>query len=590
MNGPYATSTRAARWIASHVWRHKGYVLAFIALAIAGNILLAIIPMLTGAAFDEILGPAPGQGRSQVLVLAILGAVLVRGGTSLLGAGAMEVFAQRLERDARDQFYSTLLRKNLAFHQRQRVGDLMARTTDDVRLLDPMMSPGMAHLFNAVACIVPSIVFAGRISLELLIAPCLFTCGLVAGTVHHVRRFHPIASEVRRQSGALNAEVVQTLSGIELTKWSGQEEQAARRLQRSAERCRDLVVAQADIQARYLPPLLLGLSLAVAVLHGSVLMGRGELSVGNFVAYIGLMTTLRGPTQLLLAAVIAIQEGLAGARRVLAVIDDPIDDEHATSGHRARILGELVFERLSFSYDGATVLNDISFRVAPGETVALVGPAGAGKTTLSRLINRTYDVGEGRILIDGVDVRAWAFDSLRTQIAVVEQDVLLFSDTVRANVGFGLEEEQQRRVEQATERAQAHQFVTALRDGYDTVIGERGVTLSGGQRQRLALARALAIDPAVLILDDATSALDSATEDQIQRAMIEVSRSRTTVLITHRLSQIRRADRIVLLIGGHIVDQGSHDELLRRCKPYRRIFGAPVRPTTSALVAGEGGA
>ncbi|AFE09492.1 ABC transporter2C ATP-binding/permease protein [Corallococcus coralloides DSM 2259] len=587
---PGPSTARVARWIIAHVWRNRAYVLAFVGMATLGNLLVVAIPWLTGAAFDEVLSAGTDRSRIGVLVLAILGAVLLRGAASLVASGAMEVLAQRLERDARAEFYGVLLHKNLVFHQRQRVGDLMARTTDDVRLLDPMMSPGMAHLFNAFACILLSLFFIGRIEPELLVAPLLFTGGLLVGTRLHARRFNPIASALRRQNGLLNAEVVEALSGIELTKWSGQEEQEARRIQLQAERCRDLMISQGAAQARYLPPLFLGLCLTLAFLHGALRASQGALSVGSFVAYMGLMTTFRGPTQLLLSAVTVIQEGFAGARRVLTVLDEEATGEDKAAGHRARIRGELVFDQVSFSHGGRPILKNVSFRAAPGETVAIVGQAGAGKSTLARLINRTYDVEGGRILIDGCDVRDWALDSLRTGIAVVEQEILLLSDTLHANIGFGLEQQDPHPIQEAARLAQAHGFITGFREGYDTVIGERGVTLSGGQRQRVALARALAVDPAVLILDDATSAVDSATEEQIQRAMREGSRGRTTVLITHRLSQIRRADRIVLLMGGEVHDQGTHDELLGRCDIYRRIFNTSAPREAPALAAGGGGA
>ena len=234
--------------------------------------------------------------------------------------------------------------------------------------------------------------------------------------------------------------------------------------------------------------------------------------------------------------------------------------------------GAIEFDNVTFKFHGSTVLEDISFKVEPGQTVAIVGQTGSGKSTLTQLVSRTYDVNAGRVLVDGIDVREWNLDRLRSQMGKIEQDIFLFSRSVGENIAFGVQDAAQAEIEEAAREAQAHDFILTFNDGYDSEIGERGVTLSGGQRQRLALARAFLRQPKILILDDSTSAIDSATEDEIQKAMRRAQEGRTTILITHRLSQIRWADRIVVLEKGRVIANGSHDDLLQTSEHYRRIF------------------
>lgn len=571
------------RWVLSHLARHPGLIALFAVTAVATSVLSSAIPRLTGVAFDVVLQPTPVAGRLLAVAAAILAAVVLRGVVDLASSFAIETLGQRLERDARDELYLTLLGKSQTFHNRQRVGDVMARAANDVRQLNPMMNPGVALITGSLVGIVVPLAFIALLAPALLLAPLAFVVAFVFALRHYMRQLDPVTGALRAQFGAVNAGLNETITGIEVVKATAQEPQERARFLAAATRFRDLFVRQGEVQARYLPILLLGVASTGAFAHGLWLLSRGALTTGELVAYMGLMGVLRFPAFISVFTFSLVQLGLAGAARILDLMRAESELDENPAGHAAPMRGEIVFEDVSFAYDdarpngaaggGADTVRGVSFRVRPGQTVAIVGQTGSGKSTLTKLVNRTFDATAGRVTIDGVDVRDWHLASLRSQVSVIEQDVFLFSRTVEENVAFGLGERATRAaVEAAARAAQAHEFIERFRDGYATVVGQRGVTLSGGQRQRLAIARALLADPRVLILDDATSAVDSATEDAIQRAIHAVLEGRTTLMITHRLAQIRRADLILVLHQGELLDQGTHDELLGRCDLYRRIF------------------
>jgi ATP-binding cassette subfamily B protein len=561
------------RWVISHLVRYKIFLVSFVLASILTNVLFAAVPAITGRAFDEVLQPEPSWERLLAIALTILAVVLIRGVADMINALSIETLGQRLERDARDELYISLLGKSQTFHNRQRVGDIMARAANDVRQLNPMMNPGVALTFDATISIIAPLVFIALIRVELLLSPLFFLVLFGFSLRSYANKLAPVVGKLRGQFGVMNAGLTETVSGIEVVKSTAQEAQEKRKFSRNAGLYRDYFVEQGQVEARYLPPLLLGLALAGAFAQGLFLLSQDELSVGQFVAYLGLVGVLRFPTFISIFTFALIQLGLAGAERIITLMDEETELDENIAGYQAQILGEISFDRVTFQQGDTTVLRNISFTAEPGQTIAIVGQTGSGKSTLTKLVNRIYDVDEGRILIDGVDVRDWNLASLRSQISTIEQDVFLFSRTISENIAFGLGGEvDQPAIEQAARDAQAHEFIMSFRDGYQTVIGERGVTLSGGQRQRLAIARALLTSPRVLIIDDSTSAIDSATEDMIQQAINRVLEGRTTFLITHRLSQIRRADSILVLRQGEIVDQGNHDELLERSDLYRRIF------------------
>jgi len=539
---------------------------------VLNNVCYSYIQIFIGRAFALITAPGWETAALLALALSVLGSAAGLGATGLARNYATEFLAQRVERDARDELYVSLLGKSQTFHGRQRIGDIMARATNDVRMLNLMFSPGLMLIIDSLMAVVVPVALIGRLEPRLLLVPCLFVVLLVITVADYNRRLNPVSIARREQFGTMNAGLAEAIAGIEVVKANAQERSEWLKFARDARLFRDYFVQQGEIQARYLPMLVFSAAWAGAFLHALFLWRAGAISLGGVVTFMGLMGTLRFPTFISIFSFNLVQLGIASSERILELINTETELDENEAGVARPIQGQVVFENVSFGYNGTPVLKKINFAARPGETIAIVGQTGSGKTTLTRLINRIFDANDGRVLVDGVDVRDWSLESLRSQISTIEQDVFLFSRTLAENVAFGCADASQEAIEGAAREAQAHDFITGFSDGYQTEVGERGVTLSGGQRQRIAIARAFLTDPRILILDDSTSAIDSATEDQIQRAMRRISSQRTTFLITHRLSQIRWADRILVLRQGELVDQGTHEDLLERSGDYRRIF------------------
>ena len=564
--------TGAVRWIISHAMRYPLFPVIAIAAAILNNFAYSYIQVLIGRAFNLITSQ-PWATTALLAIAAGVGLAAVTQGLTGLGRNyAFEFLAQRVERDARDELYVSLLGKSQTFHGRQRIGDIMARATNDVRFLNLLFAPALMLLVDSAMAIIVPLFVISRIDPRLLLVPLLFLVALAITVWDYNRRLNPVSQQLREQFGSMNAGLTEAISGVEVVKANVQEHYEWDKFTGNARRYRDLYIRQGHIQAFYLPTLAFAVAWAVAFLWGALLWRAGEINAGQLISYIGLVGTLRFPTFMSMWIFNLVQMGVASSKRILETINTETELDENVAGYAAPIRGEVAFEDVSFGYGDQEVLRGISFRAAPGETIAIVGQTGSGKSTLTRLINRIFDVNSGRVLIDGVDVRDWSLESLRSQISTIEQDPFLFSRTLAENIAFGCADASQETIEEAARAAQAHEFITSFREGYATEVGERGETLSGGQRQRIAIARAFLTDPRILILDDSTSAIDSATEDQIQRAMRRISQERTTFLITHRLSQIRWADRILVLRRGELADQGTHEELMARSADYRKIF------------------
>jgi ATP-binding cassette subfamily B protein len=568
-------TSSALSWMMSHSKRHIWSVIGMIIPSFANAALAAWVPVLIGTAFDVFVRTQPKPDYDHLLwssAMVVLTQIARAVGILMRNISA-EIIGQRMERDTRAELYSSLIGKSMTFHDMYAVGDVMARATNDVREINLMFNPGLNLVIGSGSFLFMPAIFAFYIHPDLMIVPLAFLVLYVIALWQYLAELRPISERVRRTFGGLNAHLAQVIDGVETVKGAAQEESETKRFLQKAKEYRDAFVDQGCVEARFMPLLLMGLANAFGFWHAVTLFSSGAISVGNVVAYMGLLSLLGFPVFVSLFSYSQVALGLAGARRMLELITGETKLDENVDGHEGVVNGAVKFNNVSFGYTSDNnVLKNVSFSAAPGQTIALVGQTGSGKSTLVKLINRIYDVQNGSVSVDGIDVRDWNLSSLRKQISIIEQDLFLFSRSIAENIAFGLPGATQAQVETAARAAQAHDFILDFQNGYKTIIGERGTKLSGGQRQRLALARAFLTDPSILILDDSTSAIDSATEDQIQSAIREASKGRTTFLITHRLSQIRWADLIVVLRQGQVTDVGNHDDLMENSLAYKRIF------------------
>ncbi|MBL8118972.1 MAG: ABC transporter ATP-binding protein [Anaerolineae bacterium] len=561
-----------ARFILSHIRRQPlvGFLMVFGAFSNAA--LAAAVPYFIGVAFNAIIA----ADSFDTVIAAVIGIVLsqaLRGVLQLVRNFSSEIFAQRIERDVRDELYASLLGKSMAFHDSQPVGEIMARVTNDVRELNLMMNPGLNLIIGSGFFLLMPLLVAPTVYPPLILVPAVFLAFYSFSQYRFITALNPIAQRVRSSFGVMNARLAETLDGLQVVKGAAREKREIAQFDQLVDEVRDYFITQGRIEARYLSYLLYGLTIILGLVHAVYLYQHGLIDTGKMVTFMGLLYLFQFPTFSSLRSLSQVALGYAGARRILEIINTETDLDRNEDGNKLRIEGRITFSNVNFGYTGSNQsVRDISFTVEPGQTVAIVGQTGSGKTTLTKLINRTYDVDSGQVLIDGVDVRQWDLAALRSQISIIEQDIFLFSRSIADNIRFGNQDATQAEVEAVARKAQAHDFIISFPEGYDTLVGQRGVTLSGGQRQRLAIARAFLSDPPILILDDSTSAIDSATEDRIQQAIWAASKGRTTILITHRLSQIRWADHIIVLRRGQVVAQGKHEDLLQSSESYRRIF------------------
>ena len=548
-----------------------------------------LIPWLIGRAVNAI--QAEEKPDLLPLALAIVGAAILRLGLTVVRRVVAGKVSLAVEFDLRQRFYAHLQRLELGFFDSQQTGQLMSRATVDLQSIRFFLGYGLIFITQNLLTITLASAVMIAISPFLALIALLPAPFVVYAASRYNRVSRPAVQEVQQRIAELTAEAEENISGIRIVKAFAREEHQLHRFRRAVTRVFDQSIYSTRLQATFSP--LIGLlpqvGVALVLLVGGREVISGNLSLGSFTAFYTYVVMLAGPMRMLGMTLGMAQRAIASGNRLFEILDrEPRIESRPGAPELPAGGGRVELQGVTLRYDsprtGASeidhteggsksdaALAGIDLEVAAGNTVALVGPSGSGKTSLVALVARLYDPSEGSVLVDGVDVRDVDVTSLRSQVAFVADDSFLFSAGVADNIAYARPEASREEIEMAARRAQADEFIADLPGGYETVVGERGLTLSGGQRQRLAIARALLADPRILILDDATSSVDATTEAAIKAGLREAMAGRTTFVIAHRLSTVSLADEVVVMDGGRIVDRGTHEELLAGCGFYREI-------------------
>lgn len=564
-NRPQQSILRVYRRLWHHTWAHKGPLLAAAVSVALVSFLNLVIPQLTRITFDSII-PRQQYGQIWLIAGAILATALLLGILTYVRSYAMSVVGQRVIFDLRNRLYQHLQTLSMSFFDNRRTGELMSRVTNDVNALQQLITSGAMEIFTdafTFTAIIILLFFADWQLTALLVLTfplMVFTTQRFGGRIRSAYR------EVQENMADVNNHLQDTISSIRVVKSFANEEYEIQRFSERNRRSMEANIHAVKLWSVFFPiiDIMNYLGTVVVIGFGARQVMIGRLSTGALVAFIAYLQQLHRPVRRFGRIINVIQQAAAASERIFEILDTQPDvAEKPGAVDLPRVNGHARFDGVSFSYNKQDrVLFDFSLEIEPGMTVALVGPSGAGKTTVANLLARFYDPEEGRITIDGRDVRDVTLSSLRGQMGIVSQEILLLHGTVRDNIAYGKPDATPAEIEAAARAANAHDFIVGFPQGYDSPIGERGIKLSGGQRQRIAIARAILKDPRILILDEATSQLDSEAESLIQEALSRLLEGRTSLVIAHRLSTIQRAHRIVVLDEGRIIEVGTHEQLL----------------------------
>ncbi len=568
-------------------WPFKKYFFLSVLFVMIVAGITVVYPIILQITIDDVVTP----GNYQLIPFLAVGFILImllKGVSNFLQQYLGDLFGVKAVYTLRDQLYKKLQRLSFTYYDNARTGDLMSRLTMDVEGFRFFLAAGFRELIRVSLLIVISLGVMFYYSIPLALVTMAAMPFLAVVVYRFDKKVHPAFRSVRKSLGRLNTRIQENVSGMNTVKSLSKEDFEIERFTSNNANYKEVNIFTSNIWSRYFPLMefIGNISMVALLIYGGYLVINGSIQLGELVAFFSLVTYILGPLMHLGFIVNQFSQAKASGERLLEILeakediveeDDPIIPE--------RIKGHVTFNNVSLTYteDDDSALKNISFDAPPGKVIGLIGPTGAGKTSITQLITRFYEPEEGEVLVDGKPTSSYSLKWLRKHIGFVLQESFLFSTTIKENISYGNPGATMDEIIAASKRAQAHDFIMEMPNGYDTLLGERGMGLSGGQKQRIAIARAILIDPSILVLDDATSAVDMETEFQIQKALKEVMDGRTTFIIAHRISSLKHADEILVLEEGEIKERGTHDQLIKQHGAYRRIYDIQYQDRDSIM-------
>lgn len=562
------------RWFLSFLKKYRVRMIVGLILVFITSLLVLINPQISGMIVDEVI---EGQHYEKlgILLLIMIGVTLVRSLLRFTFLMCFESSSQGLVYDMREEAYRKLMKEDFNFFNKNRTGDLMSRQTGDMDAVRHMVSHVIYFSFENILVFLMALVMIFSVNVKMALCMLIVLPFTLAVTLSQRRHIKPAFDRVRDCFSSLNAFAQETIAGNRVVKAFAKEDYELEKFDRENDGYRDAQLNAASIWMKYIPmfEILSQCLTIILMIMGGFMVIDGEMTIGNMVTVNGYLWMLNSPLRQAGWIINDLQRFLTAIEKIYKVYTTEPDikqPEHVVE--KRKLKGSVTFDHVNYYTNDDTVLKDISFHVEPGQTVGIIGATGSGKSSLINLICRFYDVNQGRVLVDDIDVRNLNLQTLRGNIGIAMQDVFLFSDTIEGNIAYGNPDCTFEQVQAAAKIANADEFIREMPEGYDTIIGERGVGLSGGQKQRISLARAILKDPSIIILDDTTSAIDTETESMIQNELKKISDERTVFIIAHRISSIIHADQILVLDNGRLVERGTHEQLLAKKGYYSTVF------------------